>query len=272
MICPFLGQKGDPSTSFSFPSPLNFCNLAKPPSAPEIAHQEKYCLAKNFGNCPIYIRQEDEPLPPEIRARGLKPLWASNLWKVILAVLFVLLLVVIGWQFFPRGVISSSLDENTVTPGEQGIPQSTTIFPGLPTISSSETASPYPTTTPTWNPTLPPTLTGAPASCGPPPTWVIYIVQPGDTLYHLGQVYGIPYADIMRANCLTSFTIRTGQRLYVPPGAPYLPSPTIPGIPFPTDTPAYFLPTDTLWPTWTDTPAATATAYIEPTETELPYP
>jgi LysM repeat protein len=276
MICPFLGQKDDPSTSFSFPSALNFCNLAKPPYPPEIDHQEAYCLAKTYGNCPIYIRQEDGPLPPEIRAPGSKPVWGTNLWKVVLAVLFMLLLVVIGWQFFSQGAISSSLDGyTTASPSEKGVLQSITIFPGL-TSTTSKTASSYPTTTPTWNPTLPPTPptpTRTPASCGAPPTWIIYIVQPGDTLYRLGQIYGIPYTDIQRANCLTSSTIHTGQRFYVPPWAPHMPSPTIPGIPIPTDTPAYILPSDTPWETWTDTPTATAsdTAIVEtstPTDTD----
>jgi LysM repeat protein len=118
-----------------------------------------------------------------------------------------------------------------------------------------------------------PTPTRTPASCGAPSTWIIYIVQQGDTLYHLGQVYGIPYTEIQRANCMTSSTIHTGQRLYVPPWAPRTPSPTIPGIPMPTDTPTYILPSDTPWATWTDTPTATAsdTAIVEtstPTDTD----
>jgi LysM repeat protein len=71
-----------------------------------------------------------------------------------------------------------------------------------------------------------PTPTRTPASCGAPPTWVIYIVQPHDTLYHLGQIYGIPWTEIQRANCLTSSTIHTGQQLYVPPWAPRTPTPT----------------------------------------------
>lgn len=95
---------------------------------------------------------------------------------------------------------------------------------------------------------LPPLPTRTPTPCGAPQTWINYIVQQGDTLYHLGQVYGIPYMDIQRANCLTSSDIRIGQHLFVPPWPTRTPSPT--SILF------YDLPSAT-WadiPTFTDTP------------------
>jgi LysM repeat protein len=74
---------------------------------------------------------------------------------------------------------------------------------------------------------LPPLLTHTPVLCSAPNTWVIYIVQQGDTLYHLGQVYGIPYTEIKSANCLASSSIHIGQQLYVPPWATRTPSPTL---------------------------------------------
>jgi LysM repeat protein len=85
---------------------------------------------------------------------------------------------------------------------------------------------------------LPPSPSRTPISCGAPHTWVIYIVVQGDTLYHLGQVYGIPYTEIKRANCLTSTIIHIGQSLYVPPWATRTPS----------QTPIWFydMPTDTI--------------------------
>jgi LysM repeat protein len=96
---------------------------------------------------------------------------------------------------------------------------------------------------------LPPLPTQTRIPCGAPRTWVIYIVQPGDTLYHLGQVYGIPYTVIQKANCLPNTTIHIGQSLYVPPWATRTPSPTIYGS----------LPTDTPMDPWTETPTDTPT-------------
>ncbi|PWH19048.1 MAG: hypothetical protein DDG59_04300 [Anaerolineae bacterium] len=55
------------------------------------------------------------------------------------------------------------------------------------------------------------------AQCGPPPNWVIYIVQKGDTLYKIAVQSGTSVAALQWANCLgTSSTLRVGQRLYVP--------------------------------------------------------
>jgi LysM repeat protein len=103
---------------------------------------------------------------------------------------------------------------------------------------------------------LPPLPTHTPVACGAPHTWVIYIVQQGDTLYHLGQVYGIPYTEIKRANCLTSSNIHIGQSLYVPPWATRTPSPT-PVLYF--DTPTEMAIGETSTPTETATPTPTET-------------
>lgn len=43
-----------------------------------------------------------------------------------------------------------------------------------------------------------------------------HTVRPGETLYRLGQRYGVPYRAIMRASSLTSTTLRAGQRLLIP--------------------------------------------------------
>lgn len=87
-------------------------------------------------------------------------------------------------------------------------------------------------------PPVPAVPTRTPAPCRIPSTWVIYIVQPGDTLYRLGRAYGIPYQDILVANCMTSPDLLAGQRLYVPPWATRTPSPTFPGFPTLTATPS----------------------------------
>lgn len=74
-----------------------------------------------------------------------------------------------------------------------------------------------------------PTPTPNPTPCGPPPDWVLYTVQPGETLYRLAVRFQVPLALLMHANCLTTPALSAGQRLYVPPGTPTpAPSP-IPG-------------------------------------------
>ncbi|RPI35173.1 MAG: LysM peptidoglycan-binding domain-containing protein [Chloroflexota bacterium] len=111
------------------------------------------------------------------------------------------------------------------------------------------------------------------AQCGPPPGWIFYTVNPGDTLYRISQMYGITVDQVQFANCLNNNTlIRPGQRLYVPnvpvrtpvvPPTP-VPSPT----PEPTETPE---PSSTPQPVPSDTPVPTNTPEI-PIPSETPTP
>ncbi len=117
---------------------------------------------------------------------------------------------------------------------------------------------------------LPPLPTRTPVPCGAPHSWVIYIVQKGDTLFHLGQIYGIPYTQIQRANCLPNFNIQVGQHLYVPPWTPILPTfPFYYDTPVPTEISTFYLPFETP-PTGTPSPTydpfATTPAFVTPTD------
>jgi LysM repeat protein len=53
-----------------------------------------------------------------------------------------------------------------------------------------------------------------------------YVVRPGDTLFSIGQRFGIPWRDIAAANGLQyPFTIYSGHTLIIPGGAPIPPGP-----------------------------------------------
>jgi LysM repeat protein len=138
---------------------------------------------------------------------------------------------------------SNCLASNDLQPGQQlYMPPPATILPPKP---------------------LPPTRT--PVRCGAPTSWINYTVQPGDTLYHLGQVYGIPYTEIQKANCMSGTTLLIGAHIFVPPWATRTPSPTYPPLP------TFFLPSDTPFENPVETlPAETSTP--EPTATQSPTP
>jgi len=114
-----------------------------------------------------------------------------------------------------------------------------------------------------------PTLTAIP--CGAPFGWVQIIVQPGDTLFHISQLYGVTVSQLQRANCLGySTTLIAGQRLWVPNVSTSTPSATPINIEFDTLTP---LPTKTPSPPTStpEPPTATATATdVPPSETPPP--
>ena len=111
--------------------------------------------------------------------------------------------------------------------------------------------------------------TQIPVPCGPPYTWISYMVQPGDTLYHLSQSFGSAVDELQRANCMGNSTLlHTGQIIYVPPWASLIPSSTVPSMftstPIPTNTPVPSLPSDT------PTEASLGTLTDTPTDTPVP--
>lgn len=99
--------------------------------------------------------------------------------------------------------------------GSSLYPNTTLFLPFSATATSTQVDVPTPL------PTLEPTeeATSTRITCSPPSGWVIYIIQPGDTLFHLAQIYGMTADALRAANCLTSTTIYAGQPLRVP----YLP-------------------------------------------------
>ena len=155
----------------------------------------------------------------------------------------------------PTPRISTPTPPQSSQPGFTFTPLSSATYPATP--------SPTPTSTASLTPSLVlrvPSRT--PQRCGPPSTWVNYTVQPGDTLYHLGQVYGIHYTEIQRANCLAGTTLYVGQHLYVPPWAPR--EPTATWLTFPTYAPPGETPSEA--------PTATATEILPPVDTSTPQP
>jgi LysM repeat protein len=62
----------------------------------------------------------------------------------------------------------------------------------------------------------------SPTGCPRPEGWVIYTIQPGDTLQNLAERTGTTVDELMRLNCLSSPLIIAYEQLYLPrrPAAP----------------------------------------------------
>lgn len=123
---------------------------------------------------------------------------------------------------------------------------------------------------------VPPVATQTSVPCGPPYDWVVYTIQPGDTLYHLSQIYAVSVIDLQRANCMGSSTLlQVGKNFYVPPWPPlvtpvYPPPATLTTMPTftrtPTPTSSSTIPTETL----TLTPGPSDTPTVTPSQTPTP--
>jgi LysM repeat protein len=110
-------------------------------------------------------------------------------------------------------------------------------------------------------------------TCGPPPGWIYYTVQYGDTLYSISQMVGASIFELQLANCMVGQTdIRAGQRFYVPfvPASAMTPTPTQvnTATPVPSQTPTPATPTSMVAATWTPTqsisPSQTPTSTVSP--------
>ena len=106
-----------------------------------------------------------------------------------------------------------------------------TLQPLTPTLAAP---TPSPTKTHTRTPSRTssrtPSLTPTPTICTLPVGWVYYVVQPRDTLDHIGAYYQISSEELQQANCLQTTELLPGSGIYVPPlsiqtpvacGAPY---------------------------------------------------
>lgn len=131
------------------------------------------------------------------------------------------------------------------------VSEATTPTPSLAALSSTPVVN-YPTLAPTRR--VPTPTPVARTTCGPLPGWVkAYIVQPGDSMFHIATLYRTTVSALQRANCKTSFLIFAGERLWVPnvstvtPGVtiipPFFDTPTQEPTYVFTDTPVYYTPT-----------------------------
>ncbi len=104
--------------------------------------------------------------------------------------------------------------------------------------------------------------------CYPPYNWARASVRPGDTLSSIAARYGTSVYTLMRANCLSTTYIYSGQVLYVPPTLPVVYFTPTPIVPIFTPTPPFGSLTPTVIPT---TPAITVIP-TTPASTVIPGP
>lgn len=112
----------------------------------------------------------------------------------------------------------------TLTPTPTHTPTPTPTYTPMPTLTPTPTHTP--TVTPTPSPTPLPTNTSTPTNtptpsptpCPRPPSeWRPYHIRAEDkNLYRLAIRFGTEVGSIVSYNCLTSYTIREGDTLYLP--------------------------------------------------------
>lgn len=61
--CPHLGGKEDSRTILAYPSSWNKCHLSKHILSPNLDHQKKYCISKNYAACPLLKNRQKVHVP-----------------------------------------------------------------------------------------------------------------------------------------------------------------------------------------------------------------
>ena len=264
-VCPFLAIASEPARRSSIPDGAHACFAAKPATAVEVAHQERYCLDPGFTACPAFIawaareaaQPIDAPATPIFRTEPANE--SPNLPEAA-----------------PPGSLWAAADEglhplspveeerarvlplHKRRPLEDELPQPPLKIPGLRSVRSmaaalllagllffslptiikgfggflgAVTASPTPTVDP--NPTPTPTPT-------PPPTPapIVHIVKRGETLSQISAQYQVSVAAILGANPAVKDpnSIAVGQELIIPSVIPDVSLP--PGSDVPASSPS----------------------------------
>ncbi|MBN1668605.1 MAG: LysM peptidoglycan-binding domain-containing protein [Anaerolineales bacterium] len=270
--CPYLGLPDDPDTFVGYPDLRNCCHRADPIEAIALDYQRSHCFTRAHRNCPVLLSSVVSALPAEISAVPGRP---QKRRLVVLGLLSAFMLVVLSAFLFAEWQWAGAFDwfrEPVVTdaPLIFSTPAVQQVFPGSPTPTPTPTQRPptqrlppasatatavNPSQTPEAptqtqaEPTVQPSASATVPACGAPPGWVIYIVQPGDTLYGISLLFGVSIAELQNANCLASVYVYSGQRLYVP---------NVPTI----TSPATQTSTASSAPTSTHTAAATLTPTV----------
>jgi LysM repeat protein len=131
-----LGLLEDQATHMGFPAYENHCLHAKPPKAPSFAHQQAFCLDA-YQQCPLYQARAAAPMPVEMSAPEAG---SGAAFKIILASLVLLIVagvVWLGWSGrmkFPGAFWAAQA------------PESSTLTPALPMVSTSAALTPAPAT------------------------------------------------------------------------------------------------------------------------------
>jgi len=90
--CPHLGMQNDPETYLNYPSVWNLCYHARPLVVPALNHQRIACLGRSYTQCPIYMKEANGKMPPELAEQVDR----LNGKKWLLGLLIVVALLLLG--------------------------------------------------------------------------------------------------------------------------------------------------------------------------------
>ena len=198
LFCPFLGFEDDPETALAYPASYNFCFHCRPIAPINLAHQRMVCLTSKYEDCPVFTKENLEPIPKGIRgsrpASGRSKRWISFVVLVAVILMGLIVAVLLGLIHIP-GV-------NLPVTGVGA-----TLTPLIPTATKpKEEFTPTPAATATIMPTETeillfqsrPTPRALETPFGESPQLVIHKVLAGEGYISLAEKFGTT-ADAIKA-------------------------------------------------------------------------
>ena len=261
-ICPYLGMVGDRNGHHSFPSRLHLCHAGEPAHI-GLGFQADYCLGGGYPSCARFQRAEEaaaadsaaadlamgsnQPMSPTQamaasaatlpmsalgdgpsdtvaapvstasaklgRVRSPDDRRSSPLVSILLALA---LLSTLAAFAIAAGIIKLPAGGIAVVPTPTATLASSATAPTVTNSPLPTTAAPSPTLAPT---PLPSAATGE----------ITHVVQPGETLTSISELYNVPIADITARNGITDpNSIVAGQVLIIPAAGSSLPPSVVP--------------------------------------------
>ena len=213
-ICPYLGIINDDRTAMAYPTYQNFCHKCVPPNIPSISHQREYCLAAKHSDCPLFLSENIQPMPPELLSSkasnsgwtGKRAIWIALLILVLLLAAF-FLLTRPGWK---AAIFFSSAKVTPTVESDSGV---VTLTEGQPT------ATLLPTVTATI---MPPTMTSTPVQphvletpIGIGNKLLVHQVKDAETWISLANTYHTT-AEAIKAINYNSGTLWVGSLVVIP--------------------------------------------------------
>ena len=227
-ICPHLALREDDGTVSSYPSQLNACYHVQPVNTPNLMHQQKFCLNRNFKECQIYQAPTVGKMPKSMQAQT--PSLLSDKKRIIslLGLLLIIVVIVLGIvfkDFWLSGIINifggGNPDLQSETPSVIfQSPTSQFIKDTTPTLSiaemiTTETPTPeIPTPIATFTKTKPPMALETPI--GGNYQFVIHQVLEGESLPLYASRYRTSIEAIQAVNGGFEFPIQIGDLVIIP--------------------------------------------------------
>jgi LysM repeat protein len=239
--CPHLGIRNDVETRYGSPVLENLCHYVDPATGVNLGYQSSFCLSSGYQKCSVYLGENQNGLPDNIRGKSAsKPGWSKPwFWIVLTVCIAVVIFALQTWRDWagssqPGDIGSQEISQATVN--SLTLMAQQTLVDDAVKMTVSLTVVPSPTDvqlSPTYTPDPPTDTPILTATSTPPPSpgpnletpfgadqiYLIHQINTGESLPMLAILYDTSVEVIREANSLVpDYSVQPGQTIVILPG------------------------------------------------------